>query len=319
VDVCVSPKGDLIVACHSGLPDWGSGPSGKGKLYKISYTGREEPLPVLSWAASPTEVRIAFDRPLDPGWLANLKGQMHIERGVYVRAGDRFESLRPGYAIVQMQLRSPRYEVPVLSVNVSPDRRMLMIATTPQTAAEHHAITLPRPASVPKPGELPQHATIDLDYDLCGMQAEWKADDGDRWKGWLPHPDLGVCRALRAGSAEHDAVRKLPQKRGTLTLRTKLDLWQMLRPAVQPGSRVDYTLPPEKVAHPLLRKNTNPEVMQVVEPKEGRPFSVEATIITGIPKMTRPIYFETEEDASARPLQLHRFLLPYAELNRSAE
>src|SRR5262249_20279424 len=93
----------------------------------------------------------------------------------------------------------------------------------------------------------------------------------------------------------------------------------MLRPAVQPGSRVDYTLPPEKVAHPLLRKNTNPEVMQVVEPKEGRPFSVEATIITGIPKMTRPIYFETEEDASARPLQLHRFLLPYAELNRSAE
>ena len=34
---------------------------------------------------------------------------------------------------------------------------------------------------------------------------------------------------------------------GTLTLRTKLDLWQMLRPAVQPGSTLDYTLPDEEV------------------------------------------------------------------------
>ena len=32
------------------------------------------------------------------------------------------------------------------------------------------------------------------------------------------------------------------------TLRTQLDLWNMLRPDVQPGSHVDYTLPPEEVA-----------------------------------------------------------------------
>ena len=40
VDACVSPKGDLVVAVHSGAPDWGSGPGGKGRLYKISYTGK---------------------------------------------------------------------------------------------------------------------------------------------------------------------------------------------------------------------------------------------------------------------------------------
>ena len=34
-DACVSPRGDLVVAVHSGWPDWGSGPKGKGKLYKI--------------------------------------------------------------------------------------------------------------------------------------------------------------------------------------------------------------------------------------------------------------------------------------------
>src|SRR5262249_34969252 len=28
VDACVSPKGDLVVAVHSGAPDWGSGPAG---------------------------------------------------------------------------------------------------------------------------------------------------------------------------------------------------------------------------------------------------------------------------------------------------
>ena len=35
---------------------------------------------------------------------------------------------------------------------------------------------------------------------------------------------------------------------GRLTLKTKLDLWQMLRPAVQPGSTTGYRLPDEEVA-----------------------------------------------------------------------
>ena len=62
VDACVSPKGDLVVAVHSGAPDWGSGPGGKGKLYKISWTGKTLPQPVAAWPAGPREVRIAFDR-----------------------------------------------------------------------------------------------------------------------------------------------------------------------------------------------------------------------------------------------------------------
>ncbi len=49
-DACVSPRGDLVIASHSGLPDWGSGPMGKGKLFKIEYRDREAPQPVLAWA-----------------------------------------------------------------------------------------------------------------------------------------------------------------------------------------------------------------------------------------------------------------------------
>ena len=35
VDACVAPDGDLVVACHSGPPDWGTGPTGAGKLFRV--------------------------------------------------------------------------------------------------------------------------------------------------------------------------------------------------------------------------------------------------------------------------------------------
>ena len=37
-DACVSPRGDLVVAVHSGLPDWGSGPQGQGQALSRSNT-----------------------------------------------------------------------------------------------------------------------------------------------------------------------------------------------------------------------------------------------------------------------------------------
>ena len=30
VDACLTPRGDLLVACHTGKPDWGTGPNGLG-------------------------------------------------------------------------------------------------------------------------------------------------------------------------------------------------------------------------------------------------------------------------------------------------
>ena len=65
VDVCVSPAGELVVACHGGDPDWGSGPAGIGALVKIRYVDRHMPQPVVAWRESPTEFRVAFDRPLE--------------------------------------------------------------------------------------------------------------------------------------------------------------------------------------------------------------------------------------------------------------
>src|SRR5262249_53296076 len=131
IDACVSPRGDLVVTTHSGPPDWGTGPNGKGRLYKITYIGCEQPQPVAIWASGPQEVRVAFDRPLEPSQLHHLGERTKITYGAYVRAGDRFEVLHPPYAVVQMQLRTPRYNLPVYSARVTSDRRTLVLSTAP--------------------------------------------------------------------------------------------------------------------------------------------------------------------------------------------
>src|SRR5262249_34200863 len=147
------------------------------------------------------------------------------------------------------QLAQPRQGLAVQSVQVTGDRRTLVLTTAPQSEAAPYALTLPG-LGRPKPaaGELPQVAAIDLGYELTGAAVTWQSAKGEtRWAGWLPHLELAAARAFTVASAEHEALWKLLDEDGKLTLRTQLDLWQMLRPAVQPGSHLDYTLPPEQV------------------------------------------------------------------------
>ena len=94
----------------------------------------------------------------------------------------------------------------------------------------------------PGPASFRRVAAVELGYDLCGVDATWRPEAGEEgWTGWLPHLDLAVARAFTAGSAEHDRLWEAIEPPGRLTLRTRLDLWQMLRPAVQPGSTTGYT------------------------------------------------------------------------------
>src|SRR5262249_43435369 len=87
---------------------------------------------------------------------------------------------------------------------------------------------------------------IDLDFDLTGCEANWKpADGGAPWTGWLPCYDLDVSQQFTKGSAPHDALWAAMAGAGELTLRGQLDLNDMLRPAIQPGSHIDYKYPPE--------------------------------------------------------------------------
>jgi putative heme-binding domain-containing protein len=335
-DACVSPRGGLVIAAHSGLPDWGSGPKGKGKLYKITYTDRATPQPVLAWASSPQEVHVAFDRPLEPVALRDLAKKASIEYGQAVRPGDRFESLRPGYEAVGRQLAAPRFEVPILSAQVSADRRTLLLATAPHPEASSYALTLPRWRAVQERG-LPQVAEMDLGYDLSGVEASWKPESGAAsWSGWLPHPDLAVARAFTAASAEHDRLWAAMEKPGRLTLRTRIDLWQMLRPAVQPGSTTGYRLLDEEVAlvfsasGPITVKTTSAtttigtddqgrqRVRVMIAPKHREPLPLEITLTTaGAPRLE--VSWTTHEDARPRALPLRRILVPWASLERQSD
>jgi putative heme-binding domain-containing protein len=336
-DACVSPTGALVVAAHSGEPDWGSGPKGKGKLYKIEYRDREVPQPVLAWAESSQETCIAFDRPLGPSSLENLARTISIEFGTSVSPGDRFESLRPGYETVARQLAAPRFALPILSTQVSADRRSLSLYTAPHPEACMYAvsITLPGPTSRGRPKALAQVPAIDLGYDLCGVRATWRPETGaDAWSGWLPHVDLSVARAFTEGSAQHDRLWEAIKHPGLLTLTTKLDLWQMLRPALQPGSSAGYTLPDEEVTLELVgrgpievriqgmsarrdeREAGQNRVRISVKPRARKPVPVEISLATG-GQTTLELSYTTLEDNRPRVLPLRRFLLPWAPIDQT--
>ncbi|MCC7473830.1 MAG: ThuA domain-containing protein [Pirellulales bacterium] len=337
VDACVSPTGELVVSCHSGGPDWGNGPDGKGKLYKVTYRDRERPQPVLAWAAGPREVRVEFDRPVPPERLQSLLAKAKLVAGPNVRAGDRFETLWPGYAIVQGQKLSLRYDVPLRSAQLTPDGRTLVLATDPLMPAAHFALTLPDEGQTPsgkKDGRvLPQHAAIDLDFDLGGCEASWQPENREsaRWSGWLPHFDLNASLAFTAGSEPHEALAGVLNEAGELTLRGKLDLTDMLRPSVQPGSKIDYEYPPETVTVTMTTTSPQGSLQLVGELAQRATTNGAASVSFTLPANAAKIVpFElhlkkssgaaslqvewtTNEDDRPRPLVLRRIFLPWAD------
>jgi putative heme-binding domain-containing protein len=349
VDACVAPDGDLIVACHSGPPDWGTGPTGIGKLFRIEMSAADAPRPVAAWAESATEIRIAFDRPLDPLNLHDLVRRTQVQYGRYVRAGDRFENLVPPYAVVQQQSLSPRYQLPVASASVTPDLRTLVIGTAAMRGTSQYAVTLPRSdaAQGPEPHAsrdvIEQHPQTEIDFSLTGLRVTWDSDASpppvsdekdktEKWARWIPHADLQVARELTVGSATHAALWSEIAGRGVLTLQTQLDLHHFLRPAVQPGSTLDYEWPEEEVtvtfrsSHPI-EIDTEDETVNVISSLED---STTAELIcsgdrldwvdlsiriqcdgAAAPQLTLAV--TTNEDSRPRPLALNRFFLPWAE------
>ncbi len=333
IDAVPTPEGDLLVACHTGAPDWGTGPRGQGRIFKLSYTEPTAPQPVLAYAASPTETRVIFDRPIDPVRWRNLARETAITMGRHVAAGDRFETIAPPYQVVKDQARVGRFDIPVLSAGIAPDRRSLVLHTAPRVEASNYALRLPdgtlpeRPANAARK-ELRQHAAIDLQADLTGVDATWRDDAGQvQWTGWLPHFGLQESRAFTAASEEHTRLFALLKTRGTLTLRGQLDLHLMLRTAIQPGAKIDFEYPAEQVTVLLKagagleakvgapgrvdRRNPNELGISMVT-QENRWLPLEVTLATSESDAALEIAWHTAEDIRPRALPLRRVLLPWA-------
>ncbi len=322
IDAIPTPQGDLLITCHSGEPDWGTGPEGKGKLFRISYTEPSAPQPVFAYAASPTEFRVVFDRPLDLLQFTNQAGLADIDMGKYVTAGNRFEAFHPGYPAVARQLAVPRYKLPILSAGITADGRSIGLSTTPCAEAVNYGLTVGCALG-----------DIDVLSDLTGFEAQWRDAGGKvRWSGWLPHPDLTVARAFTAASQEHRQLFELLKTRGTLTMRGQLDLWSMLHPAIQPGEKLSYTYPPETVTvvfksgskmklktsdaethNTVTTMKSGPNEFQITTiSREGQWIPVELTLATGTKDAALDVSWHTDEDQRPRAMPLRRIMLPWA-------
>jgi putative heme-binding domain-containing protein len=169
-DVAISPRGDLYVSCHSGEPDWGTGPKGAGKIFKISYRDPKAPLPVLARAVSPTEVLVTFDKPLDPAAVGEARSQA-IQFGEFVSAADSFERLKPPYKVVQAQQAAPRGNLKIISARLA-DPQTLQLSTDPHPLPVTYALTLP---AIKPRGAAGAGATLYVDYDLGSAltQKDW--------------------------------------------------------------------------------------------------------------------------------------------------
>lgn len=310
IDAAPAPNGDLVVACHSGSPDWGTGPKGMGKLFRIRHTDATAPQPAFAYAAGPAETRIVFDRPLNPVQLRNLARRCEITMGTHVAAGDRFESIRPGYQVVKDQMQVGRYRLPVLSAAITPDRREIALTTEARVEDSNYAVAILR-------GKQSGPTTdIDVLTDLNGVEAKRGEESV-----WLPHLDLDVARQLTRVSGRQANLLKSRQG-GELILRTQLDLSLMLRPAIQPGSTLDYAYPPETVtvvfesdgpidvrSESALEKVDDRTAKLTVVPQSKTWFLIEARLTAGA---SLKVHWHTAEDLRPRAFPLRRFKLPWA-------
>lgn len=321
-DIAISPQGDLLLTTHGGAPDWGSGPAGKGNLYKITYD-RKAPQPVMAWSASLVETKIAFDRAID---LKRL-GAPKIVMGEFVWEGNLQEWILPGYEVVKAEKRAVRRELKVHDLKISDDGRTLAFTTSPQSWRARFGITLPGVTAAGSEPNL-KGETIELSHDLSGVSAEWikEGETQASWNGWLPHIDFHVIREFTEGSAEHEKLAKLLANPGLLRMKGQLLLpgkkvrfrfesnsnFKIKCGEIDTKSRLEngkeiLTVTIEAKA-PITKKSRGGR--QQVLPTEVKPIIVE--INTGKGELLFDASYQADFDPYERPLLLEHLFVPWA-------
>jgi putative heme-binding domain-containing protein len=180
---------------------------------------------------------------------------------------------------------------------------------------------------------LPQIPQTDLAYDLTGVEATWQPESVDvPWHGWIPHLDLTAARRFTSPSADHERLWHLMKRSGTLTLRTTLDLRQMLRPEVQPGSKIDFEYPREETTIELqsscpMKVSVDGAAAEIAQ-NDGHWTAKFSRTSSGnkafhrlevslrrepqSPPLSLTVSYHTNEDPSPRAMPLRRMLVPWA-------
>ncbi len=177
LDVAISPNGELYVSCHSGLPDWGTGPNGDGKIFRIRYTNPDAPQLTDVIATSPTEVKVTFDRAIDPS-VVEANTEREIEFGNSVSAADRLEVLKPPYAVVTRQEAEPRGRIAVTGWRVTDDNRTLLVSTETHPRRTRYALSI---AGIRPAGAVGDGDQIEVEYDLSSVDFPgWKPESSPK-------------------------------------------------------------------------------------------------------------------------------------------
>ncbi len=307
-DVAISPKGDLYVCCHSGKPDWGTGPNGEGKLFKISYTQPDAPRPVALWAVGPFEMRVAFNKPVSEE-IAKNSERMQIDFGEFVEAADRLEVLKPPYKVVEQQEGTPRGKLRVVGAKLSDDRRTLALTTDPHPQNVGYAISIPFPDKSANTAN-----AIDLAYSLSGLEATLlKKDDLKNliWSGWLPHADIAVSKHFLSGSAEHERFLAGLRPGTVLRLHSVLSLPGAAKLFAEANGpvKIETAYSSATAAGPGGSGLIHAEIS--VRP-DGSPqdFNIEFWVDTTEPVLR--ISYSSDIDPTIRPLPFSAFTLPWA-------
>jgi putative heme-binding domain-containing protein len=308
VDVEVTPRGDLLVATHSGEPDWGSGPEGKGTVFVVRYADRSQLQPLLVGSLRADTFVTYLAKPA-PG---NIGLNPTVRRGLYHRAGDDYETMWPGYQVISLQQNLSITQVKKVEGRWSDDRTKLFQKVEPVFAAENYSFkVMPR---------------FNLDTQLSGVEVTYLRKGEPEKQAWLPHLSTEVSAALL-----HQHLPDL-SKCERVVMRTRLDLWSMLRPLQQPGTFLDAELPAEEVTIRISSPNTefalrrsfteaakleSSQLGQITHdgiftltPKKNAPVDLVLTCRTDeAPKFE--LSWHTKEDPRERALPLHRFLVPW--------
>ena len=290
IDLCLSPNGDMLVCCHSGPPDWGTGPKGKGRIFKISYTDKSAPQPVIAYPVSRTQVHVLFDKPVDSYVLSTPK---ELKCGQYVSAADRLESMRPPYKVLEEQATAPVTFVRVLEQKLADEGRTLVLRTEPLPWQATYALAIP---GVRAAGAIGTGHTVDVEFTPNGVRF---AEGDGRSVGYLPHLDLAVNEAWLAGSHRKaslgdaklslSTVLRLPGKKNVLRLRSN-------RPFALTAGRQHATSGEWQGTHrvmlPLDAAAAGVPLNMVVEGVAGTPLSFHAAYTSDDDPTERPVRAE---------------------------
>ena len=328
IDCTVAPDGSLLIATHSGPPDWGTGPEGAGTIYKIRYVDKDAAQPTQIYALGPTAICIAMDRPLEPETLRRINKQVEVIGGPYVEAGDTYATLIPPYEAVKAQIKTPREKVAVLSVATSPDLRNILITTEPLRTGWQYAIRVP---STQRSSGDASAEPIDLALDLSGVYARLSSKAGEISQIVLPHMDLQLARRLTEGSSLHDAFWSAMETSDHLNLQTRFDAAHCLEPPVQPGSTLDYE-PAVERTNLVVQNDRKIEIQfpgSVLTHSDGKWTAVATHVSSeeqsfvidcelGKEKTKSVIaFYQPEVDKIARAIPLRRFRLDTADLSNT--